>query len=86
MHMCGFNIKIRIVTTSNVFTTCHTGIGKGEKICLAFFITTRFLSRFLFIKFTLRSNFELNFMFFSIFLNILASFINRSFENFYIVS
>ena len=58
MHMCGFNIKIRIVTTSNVFTTCHTGIGKGKKI------TTRFLSRFLFIKFTLRSNFELNFMFF----------------------
>ena len=38
MHMCGFNIKIRIVTTSNVFTTCHTGIGKGEKICLAFLL------------------------------------------------
>ena len=86
MHMRSFNIKIRIVTTSDVFTTCHTGIGKGKKNCLAFLLLHVSFQQFLFIKFTLRSNFELNFMFFSIFLNILASFINRSFENFYIVS
>ena len=38
MYMCGFNIKIKVVTTSNVFTKCHTGTGRCKKNCLAFLL------------------------------------------------
>ena len=32
MHICGFIIKTKIVTTSNVFFSGHTGTGRCKKL------------------------------------------------------
>ena len=38
MHMCGFIIKTKIVTTSNVFSSCHTGTGRCKKLAFFFLL------------------------------------------------
>ena len=54
--------KTGTMTTLNDFTTCRTGTGRCfKKVCLAFFISTHFLSLILFVRSILDSNFQTNF-------------------------